>query len=51
MMGSNTNFSVNLNAESSSHLDEKFGRYGLICPRFAYQKNKGTKFQKNETRN
>ena len=36
MMGSNTNFSVNLNAESSSYLDEKFGRYGLTCPRFAY---------------
>ena len=51
MMGSNTNFSVNLNAESSGYLNEQFGRYGLTCPHFAYQKNKGTKFQKNETRN
>ena len=51
MMCSNTNISVNVNAESSSHFSEKFGRCGLTCPRFAYQQNKGTKFQKNETRN
>ena len=36
MMDYNTNFSVNVNAESSSHLGEKFGRYGLTCPLFAY---------------
>ena len=36
MMGSNTNISVNVNAESSSHLGERFGRYGLTSLRFAY---------------
>ena len=36
MMSYNTTSSVNLNAESSSHLGEKFGTDGLTCPRFAY---------------
>ena len=44
MMGANTNLSVNANAESSSHLGERFGRYGLTSLRFAYSKNKATKF-------